>query len=90
MITGLVFPDSVEILINGKSVFNEKKTSLKKLGAMVEAPRFYENLSGYENFKLMANLIDNVGEKEIQEVLELVHLSDRQKDKFSNYSMGMK
>ena len=38
----------------------------------------------------MANPIDNVGEKEIQEVLELVHLSDRQKDKFSNYSMGMK
>lgn len=90
MITGLVFPDSGEILINGKSVFNEKKTSLKNLGAMVEAPRFYENLSGYENLKLMANLIDNVGEKEIQEVLELVHLSDKQKDKFSNYSMGMK
>lgn len=90
MITGLVFPDSGEILINGKSVFNEKKTSLKNLGAMVEAPRFYENLSGYENFKLMANLIDNVGEKEIQEVLELVHLSDRQKDEFSNCSLGMK
>lgn len=69
MITGLIVPDSGEILINGKLVFNEKKTSLKNLGAMVEAPRSYENLSGYENLKLMANLIDNVGKKEIQKCL---------------------
>ncbi|MDD6918617.1 MAG: ABC transporter ATP-binding protein, partial [Peptoniphilaceae bacterium] len=62
-------PDSGEILINGKSVFNEKKTSLKNLGAMVEAPRFYENLSGYENLKLMANPIDNVGEKKYKKCL---------------------
>lgn len=57
---------------------------------MVEAPKFYENLSGYENLKLMAKLIDGTSYKDIDKSLELLGLKDRGKEKFASYSLGMK
>ena len=90
MITSLIRSDSGEILINEKSVIKNRDQAIKNIGAMVEAPKFYENLSGYENLKLMAKLIDGTSDKDIDKLLELVGLKDRGKDKFASYSMGMK
>ena len=90
MITSLIRSDSGEILINEKSVIKNIDQAIKNIGAMVEAPKFYENLSGYENLKLMAKLIDGTSDKDIDKLLELVGLKDRSKDKFASYSMGMK
>lgn len=90
MITSLIRSDSGEILINEKSVIKNRVQAIKNIGAMVEAPKFYENLSGYENLKLMAKLIDGTSDKDIYKLLELVGLKDRSKDKFASYSMGMK
>ncbi len=90
MITSLINSDSGEILINEKSVIKNRDQAIKNIGAMVEAPKFYENLSGYENLKLMAKLIDGTSDKDIDKLLELVGLKDRSKDKFASYSMGMK
>lgn len=90
MITSLIRSDSGEILINEKSVIKNRDQAIKNIGAMVEAPKFYENLSGYENLKLMAKLIDGTSDKDIYKLLELVGLKDRSKDKFASYSMGMK
>lgn len=90
MITSLIRSDSGEILINEKSVIKNRDQAIKNIGAMVEAPKFYENLSGYENLKLMAKLIDGTSDKDIDKLLELVGLKDRSKDKFASYSMGMK
>lgn len=90
MITSLINSDSGEILINEKSVIKNRDQAIKNIGAMVEAPKFYENLSGYENLKLMAKLIDGTSDKDIDKLLELVGIKDRSKDKFASYSMGMK
>ncbi|WP_111875526.1 ABC transporter ATP-binding protein [Aerococcus tenax] len=90
MITSLIRSDSGEILINEKSVIKNRNQAIKNIGAMVESPKFYENLSGYENLKLMAKLIDGTSDKDIDKLLELVGLKDRSKDKFASYSMGMK
>ena len=49
MITSLIKADSGDIIINGKSVINGKNEAIKNIGARVEAPKFYENMSGYEN-----------------------------------------
>ena len=57
---------------------------------MVEDPKFYENLSGYENLKLIAKLIDGTSYKDIDKSLELLGLKDRGKEKFASYSLGMK
>ena len=57
---------------------------------MVEAPKFYENMSGYENLELMARIMPGISDLDIQNVLDLVGLKDRGRDKFKEYSMGMK
>lgn len=90
MITSLIRSDYGEILINEKSVIKNRDQAIKNIGAMVESPKFYENLSGYENLKLMAKLIDGTSDEDIYKLLELVGLKDRSKDKFASYSMGMK
>lgn len=90
MITSLIKADSGDIIINGKSVKNVKNEAIKNIGAMVEAPKFYENMSGYENLELMAKIMPGVSDLDIQNVLGLVGLKDRGRDKFKEYSMGMK
>jgi len=90
MITSLIKADSGDIIINGKSVINCKNEAIRNIGAMVEAPKFYENMSGYENLELMAKITPGVSDLDIQNVLGLVGLKDRGRDKFKEYSMGMK
>ena len=90
MITSLIKADSGDIIINGKSVINCKNEAIRNIGAMVEAPKFYENMSGYENLELMAKIMPGVSDLDIQNVLGLVGLKDRGRDKFKEYSMGMK
>jgi bacitracin transport ATP-binding protein bcrA family protein len=90
MITSLIKADSGDIIINGKSVINCKNEAVRNIGAMVEAPKFYENMSGYENLELMAKIMPGVSDLDIQNVLDLVGLKDRGRDKFKEYSMGMK
>ena len=90
MITSLIKADSGDIIINGKSVINCKNEAIRNIGAMVEAPKFYENMSGYENLELMAKIMPGVSDLDIQNVLDLIGLKDRGRDKFKEYSMGMK
>ena len=90
MITSLIKADSGDIIINGKSVINCKNEAIRNIGAMVEAPKFYENMSGYENLELMARIMPGISDRDIQNVLCLVGLKDRGRDKFKEYSMGMK
>ena len=90
MITSLIKADSGDIIINGKSVINCKNEAIRNIGAMVEAPKFYENMSGYENLELMARIMPGISDRDIQNVLDLVGLKDRGRDKFKEYSMGMK
>lgn len=63
--------------------------SLKRVGAILETPNFYPYMSGTSNLKIVAD-IKNCDPKRIPEVLELVNLYERGKDKFKTYSLGMK
>ncbi len=56
---------------------------------MIESPAFYPYLSGLDNLRLLAEYAE-VPRKRIDEVLELVDLTDRARDRFSTYSLGMK
>ena len=62
---------------------------LKKIGAIIEQPNFYPYMSAAQNLKLVCK-IKNIDPKYVDEKLELVELSHRKKDKFKNYSLGMK
>ena len=90
LVTGLIFPDSGEITICGYDLRKDFKRAIAQVGAIVEAPSFYSYLSGYDNLKLMANLLPDVSKDRIEEVLNIVGLHQRAKDKVKTYSLGMK
>ncbi len=88
-ILGLLKPSSGEVYIDGKNILNDKGNNPSSIGAMIDYPSFYSNLSGYKNLMLYANVLD-LSNKRVNEVLELVRLTKDKNKKISNYSMGMK
>lgn len=68
---------------------NNHSAALKKIGAIIESPKFYPYLSAEKNLKIVAD-IKEVPYSKIDEKLELVGLLQRKQDKFENYSLGMK
>lgn len=89
MMLGLVNSTEGTTIINNYDIKTERKKAIEFVGAMVEAPSFYGYLSGYKNLKLYANLYEKDDER-INEVLELVGLSNAKNKKVSNFSLGMK
>ncbi len=63
--------------------------ALKKVGAIIESPNFYPNMSALDNLKLVCK-IKEISEDNIENVLHTVELFDRQHDHFKTYSLGMK
>lgn len=61
----------------------------QRIGAILEEPIFYPYLSGLDNLQLTAQ-IKKTGYDKIPEVLKLVDLYERRKDKFKTYSYGMR
>jgi ABC-type multidrug transport system ATPase subunit len=72
-------------------LFGEKPTAdqRKRMGTLLETPNFYHYLSAYKNLEIAA-AIKGIRNPNIDEVLELVNLSQRKHSKFSTYSLGMK
>lgn len=62
----------------------------RKLGAVVEAPAIYKDMSAYDNLKLQYINVGMPGFKGINELLEQVGLKDVGKKKVKNFSLGMK
>lgn len=63
--------------------------SLKKVGAIIERPNFYPYLSAKKNLEIVAE-IKGADYLKIEEKLKIVGLWERQNDKFSTFSLGMK
>lgn len=89
-ILGLVKKDQGEVLVCQKNTDNCYEDVIKKVGAMIEVPRFYPYLSGYSNLKLSARMYKNVTSKEVNELVSLVKMEKRIHDPVRKYSLGMK
>ena len=89
MILRLIDLDSGTITVNGYDTKKQFEKAMECIGAIVENPDMYKYMTGLENLKLHAR-IRNVDKKRIDEVLELVELKDRARDKVGKYSLGMK
>lgn len=90
LILGLQSISSGSVQINGFDIKRNFEKAIEKVGAIVENPDLYMYLSGYDNLKLIANLYKNVSNSRIDEVVKLVGLENRIKDKVSKYSLGMR
>ena len=90
LILGLQSITSGKVYINGYDIEENFKKAIENVGTIVESPDLYMYMSGYENLKLVANLYKNVEKKRIDEIVKLVGLENRIKDKVSKYSLGMR
>lgn len=90
LILGLQSITSGTVKINGYDIEKEFTKAIKQVGTIVENPDLYMYMSGYDNLKLIANLYDGITKERINEVINLVGLENRIKDKVSKYSLGMR
>ena len=90
MILGLIKPDRGEILINGKSNSGTNRNFLTSIGALIEKPDFYKNLSAYDNLKILYKMSKLKDTNRISEVLKEVDLWDKKNQKVGGFSQGMK
>ena len=89
LIMGLFNDDQNSVKVFGTSVSDLYPEGLNKIGSLIDYPAFYDHLSGYDNLKIVC-ILRNLKESRIDEVLELVGLSDARNIKMKKYSLGMK
>ena len=90
MLTGLVRPDAGSVSIGGFDVFRQFESAMRHVGAIVEAPDLYPELSGRENLELFARMIDRSAAARIGDLARLVALEGRIEDRVGTYSLGMR
>ena len=90
MILGLIRPDAGQITILGHDALRDCEAALRRVGAIVETPTFYPYLSGIDNLRALALARGGAPAGRFAEVLALVGLQGRERDRFSSYSLGMK
>ena len=86
MITGIWQPTSGRIEFDGHAW---KRSDLNHIGALIEMPPLYENLTAYENLKVRTTIL-GLTDKRIDEVLRIVRLTDTGKKRAGQFSLGMK
>jgi ABC-type multidrug transport system ATPase subunit len=90
MVLGLIKPNKGEILISNKSIEGNDRKFLNTIGALIEKPDFYKNLSALDNLKILFKMSQLKNKNRISEVLNEVNLWDKRNQKVGGYSQGMK
>lgn len=88
-ICGLMHPEEGVILVNGKRVGRDVDMP-EDIGAIIEAPGFLPNYSGYKNLRFLANIRRKIGKEEILKVLKTVGLDPESRKHVGKYSLGMR
>lgn len=88
-ICGLMHPEEGVILVNGKRVGRDVDMP-EDVGAIIEAPGFLPNYSGYKNLRFLANIRRKIGKEEILNVLKTVGLDPESRKHVGKYSLGMR
>ena len=86
IITGMMRPDEGEVLFEGKPW---QRQDLRRTGVLIETPPIYDNLSARENL-LVRTTVLGLPKSRIDEVLEIVELTDTGKKRAGKFSLGMK
>lgn len=89
MLLDLVKPTRGNAYLFNKDIRYHRKEILRKVGAMVESPSYYENLTAYENLEIIRRIL-KLEKKEIDKALEIVNLSKWKDKRVKTFSLGMK
>lgn len=90
MILRLSLPTSGSVALFGHPVTKKDKETFHRIGAIIETPGFYPNLTGTENLEIFAKLRGTTRSDAVDSALRLVGLPCNDKKLFGNYSLGMK
>src|SRR5689334_8896651 len=90
MALGLIRPSAGSVEVLGRDVRRHRAEVLPRVGALVETPALYGYLSGRDNLKAFAYMLGGMPARRLDEVLDLVGLAERQRDRVRSYSLGMK
>ena len=90
MLFGLIRADAGTIRVFGRTWKEHGNRTLDDVAGFIESPKFYPYLSGRTNLAGLARLDGGSAPGRMEEVLEIVDLSDRADDKVGGYSFGMR
>jgi ABC-2 type transport system ATP-binding protein len=90
MMLGQVWPSRGSVALCGYDVHRHRARALARVGAIFEAPAFYDYLSGWRNLKILSSYSARTSRKRILEVLDWVGLSGRERGLVRTYSHGMR
>lgn len=93
MISTLTTPETGDILYQGKDIIKDPRLIQKDLGLVPQEIALYPSLSGLDNLKFWGHVYSLRGKelnRRIEEIGEIIGLSDRLKDRVDKYSGGMK
>lgn len=90
MILGLTQITSGEVEVLGQNIKGQEKRVYPRIGAIIETPGFYPNLTGTENLEIFAKLRGTAAPHAVENALKVVGLPYKDKKLFSKYSLGMK
>src|SRR5207237_1698085 len=90
MLLGLIRPTEGSAQLFGRDPVEVGARALDGVAGFVEGPRFYPYLSGRKNLRLLGDLDGGASASRIEEVLEVVELRERAKDRVGGYSHGMR
>lgn len=90
ILLGLIKTAKGKVSLFNQDLNNHRVEILRKTGALVEMPSLYPHLSGRKNLEITRTLIGNIDKKRVDEVLEIVGLTNDAHRKVKQYSLGMK
>ena len=90
MLLNLIRPTSGSLSLFGENFSDFSRKNYHRIGSMIEAPAFYENLTARENLEILARLRGRHRKDTVDHALKVVHMDQRDKKLFREYSLGMK
>jgi len=90
MLLGQVWPTSGEVEVCGFDVTRQRQKALQNVGAIFEAPVFYDFLSGWRNLEILSHYTAPTSDARIREVIDWVGLTGREQSAVRTYSHGMR
>ena len=90
MLLNLTYPSEGDIFLFGKNVNNHSNEIYSNIGSIIETPGFYENLTAFENLKIISKIRGDFNSNNINSVLQMVNLDNDKSKKFKDFSLGMK
>lgn len=86
---GLIRPQGGRIRIGGADVFRQRRQALASVGAIIETPALFPNLTGRENLDITRRLLD-APKAGIDAALEIVDMTAHARRRVGQYSLGMR